>query len=248
MIAASGVRRSWETVESSVLRSSSVRARSAALSRSSTSSARSSASAPWRVKASSRSRSSRVQPPRAPAASATTPSDRGPERSGRQWTRLPGSVSVPAPAGLAVLEAPARDRELRALERQLARDRRRREHLPAPGEQHRHAAPEDLRERARDRARRLALVERAPELAAEREQRGRALLALDGAPLLPPDAQRERADHDAHGEHHAEREQVPRVGDGERVERLDEEEVVGRDRQRRRDERRDRDRSARRRA
>ena len=56
------------------------------------------ASAPCRAKASSRSRSAIRARAASCAASTSTPSTCGPERSGTQCTRAPGNVSVPMPA------------------------------------------------------------------------------------------------------------------------------------------------------
>ena len=226
--AASGVLRSCEIEVSSAERSRSVSTVRLARSMSSTRWTRSIASAPWSISASSRRRWSGVSSgPGLSLSMPTTPIAPRPVRIGRNRRLAPGSVSEPRPAGAVVLPRPVRRGEIGLVERVLRRiagldgDR-------AVLRQQQHDA--DLQHQR-------GLIGGRPQHVVERADAGE--LAAEGVERL----RRARPRHRRHGlgAHRARRRcetmtaiddeedegrDVGRIGDRERVDRRQEEEIV----------------------
>jgi hypothetical protein len=137
----------------------------------------------------------------------------------------------------AVLEGPARDAEIPRVELFLSRARQFDERAVRPGMEDDDRALEGRRTALRHRPRDVPGISGGAEIARQGVERRGVGLAPAYLPLLRLHASRELAEHEARGEHHREREDVARIRHVERVAGRHEEEVVRRDRQRRREDR-----------
>ena len=152
---------------------------------------------------------------------------------GRQWeVQGPGTRQGGAAATcqLTVFVRPLGDGALTGLVGSRAQ-RARPGDQPAVGvrEEYRDAAREDFRDVARRRSQQLVETLLTDQIARHRVEGGGPALALARELRVRLDAGRERADHDGHGQHDRERDDVLGVGHREGQEGSDEEEVEGRD-------------------
>ena len=149
-------------------------------------------------------------------------------RAARAASRRPGSVSVPRPGRLVVLAAPrwrspARPRAARRPAGWRARDRE----PAALGQQERRpCAPNSRADVLDDDAQQVLDADGRRDLAREGVERRRARLAPPRRLGLVADARRQVAREHGDEQEDEERQQVLRLGHGEREARLDEEEVV----------------------
>ena len=226
--AASGVLRSCEIDVSSAERRRSVSATRRTRSMSSTRCTRSIASAPWSLSASSSRRcSARTSGPAASLEMPRMPTAPRPVRIGRNSHLAPGSASESAPGGPVLLPGPLGRGQIALLEpvlRRIARLDRDRRLL---GKQQHHAHLQHGRDLVRGRPQHVVERAGAGELAAERIERLDRAHALVRRHRLHAAARRQVGDDEAQRGEQRERRDVGGIGDRERVERRQEEEVVG---------------------
>ena len=235
-IEASGVRKSWETDASRVLRTRSASMVARAASPASASAVRCKAAAVCSTRLSSRPRSSAGSAVPGGNATPMAPPARSPERSGRNSQGVSGRVPVPAPAGSRrsmAQRAAASERSSSVSGGQAA------SRSGAPSAPQHHGGPADgpVDLGGGDLGHRLP-ARHSREPAGELEETAcGADAGGGGAGLLARPPGHRRRDH-GDDEEDDEREQFVGLRDGEGVDRLDEEEIVGEERQAGREHRR----------
>ena len=240
VIEASGVRRSCDSEESSVVRSFSFSSSAAVFTESLTSSARSMAIAVCsRMRLSARSRSGEIAACGSAGSKPQTPPTPRVVTSGRNWKRTLGSVPVRQPAGFALLERPARRARLAGIELVDRRPRGGKVQFAILRQHHDHAARAERLVHV-DGRRQKDVVERrrARQFARQFVDRlGRAGIVAHALRLVAR-AAGEQAGENRHDQKDQQREEFLRLGDREFVARVDEEEIIGEERQDRGDDRR----------